>query len=99
MQDPDELLTLYAQEALEREQKRIDEAIKAAADRVIARLAPPEDDENDPLLDRKEAMEEFQVPYWKIRDLQLTGRIPTFRRGKRMVARRSDIEQALREAV
>jgi hypothetical protein len=99
MADPTEILSRYADEILEKEKRRIEEAIRAATDRVIAQIAVvPEAAADDPLLTRKEAMEEFEIPYWKIRDMQSDGRIPVFRSGKQMVSRKSDIEQYLREA-
>jgi hypothetical protein len=53
------------------------------------------DDPEDPWLTREQAMEEFQVPYWKVRDVELKGQFPVIRRGKTMVARRSDLAQYL----
>jgi len=96
MADPAEVLARYAEEVLERERQRIDEAIRAAADRVIAQMAVvPEMSADDPLLTRQQAMEEFEIPYWKIRDLQSDGRVPSFRSGKQIVSRRSDIARVL----
>jgi len=96
MADPTEMLSRYAEEVMERERRRIDEAIRAAADKVIAQIAfVPDESEDDPLLNRQQAMEEFEIPYWKIRDLQGDGKIPTFRKGKQMMSRRSDIARAL----
>lgn len=96
MADPTEQLARYAEEAMERERRRIDEAVRAAADKVIAQIAlVPDTSEDDPLLTRQEAMEEFEIPYWKIRDMQGDGKIPVFRSGKTMVSRKSDIARAL----
>ena len=96
MADPTEMLSRYAEEAMERERRRIDEAIRSAADKVIAQIAfVPEETADDPLLNRQQAMEEFEIPYWKIRDLQTDGRIPAFRQGKHILSRRSDIARVL----
>lgn len=89
-------LEALLEEELEKAKAHIQGMVREAADRVLAnRLDLDLDDPADPWLTREQAMEEFQVPYWKVRDLELKGEFPVVRRGKTMVARRSDLARYL----
>jgi hypothetical protein len=81
------------EEAIAAEKARIEALVRETADRVLAaRLEQPSlDDPDDPWLTREEAMEEFEVPYWKVRDLEVSGKVPVRRSGRNIVARRSDL--------
>lgn len=94
--DIESRLETLLEEELEKAKTHIQEMVREAADRVLAtRLDLDLDDPEDPWLTREQAMEEFQVPYWKVRDLELKGQFPVIRRGKTMVARRSDLARYL----
>ncbi len=90
-----ERLQEYAEEVLASEQARIAQAIREAADRIIEQMVPDGGGGEDPLLDREQAAEEFGVPYWKVRDVQLKRMVPTVQRGRKVFARRSDLARVL----
>lgn len=91
-------LTRLIDEAIERERARIEQQIHEAADRILAqRLAalgatPSEVSDDGEWLDRDTIQEEYGVPYWKVRDAQVSGQLYSVRRGRKVLSKREDVD-------
>lgn len=90
-------LTRLIDEAIDRERERIEKQIREAADRILAeRLAalgaPADTTAGAEWLDRETIQEEYGVPYWKVRDQQISGTLYSVRRGRKVLSKREDVD-------
>jgi hypothetical protein len=89
-------LTRLIDEAIDRERQRIEQTIHEAADRILAdrlsALGVTEVSETGEWLDRETIQEEYGVPYWKIRDAQVSGQMYSVRRGRKVLSKREDVD-------
>lgn len=94
----EERIAQMVEQALEKTMKDIRARIQDAADHVLEqRLA--ELGYDDDYIDRYEAAQEFNIPVWKVRDLQLSGKAGNIlRRGKHALVSRKALAEALRKA-
>lgn len=86
-------------EAIERERAAVEREIHEIAQRVLAeRLAAvgwTEDAaaQEGEWLDRAQIEEQYGIPYWKIRDLQVSGQMYSRRQGKKVLSKREDVDE------
>lgn len=89
-------LTRLIDEAIEKERSRIEQQIHEAANRILAdRLAAlgvESEAASGEWLDREEIIEQYGIPYWKIRDAQVSGQLYSVRRGRKVLSKREDID-------
>lgn len=91
-------LTRLIDEAIDRERERIEKQIHEAADRILAeRLAalnatPADTTAGGEWLDREQIQEQYDVPYWKVRDAQISGNLYSVRRGRKVLSKREDVD-------
>lgn len=89
-------LTRLIDEAIEKERSRIEQQIHEAANRILterlAALGVESEVANGEWLDREEIMEQYDLPYWKIRDAQVSGQLYSVRRGRKVLSKREDVD-------
>lgn len=96
----DSRLTRLIDEAIDRERERIERQIREAADRILAErlaelnAAPADTTAGGEWLDREQIQEEYGVPYWKVRDRQISGSLYSVRRGRKVLSKREDVDAA-----
>lgn len=82
-------------DALAKERARIEARIHEAAERILdqrlaALTAQPELEGE--WLDREQVVEQYGVHYSRIRDAQIQGKVPSIRRGKKVLSKREDLD-------
>ena len=88
-------------DAIAQAKDRIERQVQEAADRLLAQrlstlgVEPPLEGD---WLDRETIVAEYGVPYWQIRDAQIAGKVPSVRRGRKVLSLREDVDKLFRRA-
>ena len=91
-------MTRLIDEAIEKERTRIEQQIHEAAERILAQRLSAlgvqhEVAEEGEWLDREQITEQYGIPYWKIRDAQVSGQVYSVRRGRKVLSPRSAVDE------